>query len=263
VSIIAMKNTLIAVIALLVIMPTAFCASQLEHDVLVEINTAGNATVTESFVLNLNENEETLFDTISQKSTNNLTEWQKLYSDIQPYVLGNITSFQISTSKISGGQFGNEVRLEYTISDFAHKTDTIGRYDYYLINESQFAYYNARIGYFNIGSSDLTIVLPDTDKDTDLLSAKPQPWVSNNNNLRWISGTTASTFRIEYKQEIAISESFDLNRLIDTYFIKKPMYGAAIVLVIVFCIFFRKQIISLIGESFYSEGEIKLPKKEI
>ncbi|NYZ80209.1 hypothetical protein H0N95_03105, partial [Candidatus Micrarchaeota archaeon] len=65
------------------------------------------------------------------------------------------------------------------------------------------------------------------------------------------------------RKEIKISESFDLNRLIDTYFIKNPIYGGVIAIAIILSLVYRKQIISLVGESFSSEDEIQPPKREL
>lgn len=261
-----MNNALRAAMLLLsfsIFANAAFSVTTLEHDVIAKINSSGDATVTERYLLGLNDNETTLFNAISESNVNNITEWQRLLPSIDAYVLGTPSSVQISTSKASGGQFGNEVKLDYTISNFSVKTETTGRYEIYKIDGTQFRFYDENTGIFSIGSADLTVILPDETTSADVLETTPAPWITSGSSLRWISGTSTNSFIVLYRKEIKISESLDFNRLIDTYFIKNPVYGGVIAIAVALSIVYRKQIISVVGESFSSEDEIQPPKREL
>ncbi|MEM0372435.1 MAG: hypothetical protein QXO69_01135 [archaeon] len=246
----------------IMLLATPLAVVTLEHDVILKVNSDNSASVTERYLLGLNENETALFNKISESNVNSITEWQKLLPGMNAYVLGETPSFQISTSTASGGQFGNEVKIEYSIVNFSSKVETSGRYEVYRINGTQFRFYDANTGIFSIGSADLTIILPDEVTSANILETTPKPWISSGNSLRWISGTSTNSFTVVYRKEIKISESFDFNRLIETYFVKNPFYGGLIVAVVIVSIAYRKQIISLISESFSSEEEIQPPKRE-
>ena len=254
-----MKRTLLLIIMLLV---PCFSASLLGHETTIAINADNSATVTERYSLSLSEPERNLFDNISNTNVNSLTQWQTFIPQITTYVIGNVSNLRISTSQASGGQFGSEVKLEYTVPNFPTKTGIEGRYEDYAITGDKFKYYDANTSTFNIDiSSDLTITLPSTIADSDILSVSPEPWFSSGKNMRWISGTRSNNFTVQYRKEIAISESFDITRLINTYFFQKPLYGGLITATVLLSIFYRKQIAGLITESFTPEEEIQLPKK--
>lgn len=233
----------------------------LTHDTVININEQGDAEITERFVLSLNEFESSQFEQLSQLKTMDVSTWNNFYYEINTYAIGEISSMKISTTQISGGQFGNEVRFEYEVAGFATKVEEVGRHETYSIDKEKLRFYDDQALKFILpGTTDLTISLPESSETIELI---PEPWITiGENTFRWVAGTFTSEFRVKYQIEKDISESFDIGRIVN-YFVDNPLYGIVILIIIALTVIYRKQIFGLISESFAGEGEVEMPKKEL
>ena len=242
----------------MLLLNTGLAKNLLNHDIIIDVSKQGTALVTERFVFGLEGDEIKQFDDISATRTNNLNAWHNFDSQVNKYVLGNSSALKISTTKISQGQFGYEIKLEYSVKNFAKKTETKGRYETYEINESSFLLYKNKI--FSLPkNTDLTISLDSSVDSKNILELTPTPWtIINKQSFKWVSGTYTDIFYIKYKVETGISEGLTAKSLLD-FFIKKPVYGVSLLIILILTITYRKQISELISESFTGEEGITLP----
>lgn len=255
-----LKKFYIIFILTILLLNTGLAKSLLNHDIIIDVSKQGTATVTERFVFGLEGDEIKQFNDISITRTNNIEAWHNFDNEVNKYVLGNSSIPKISTTKISQGQFGYEIKLEYTVKNFAKKIKTEGRYEIYEIKADSFLLYNNSI--FSLPkNTDLIISLDSSLDPKDILEIMPTPWTTiNKQSFKWISGTYTNIFYIKYKIETGISEGLTTKSLIN-FFIKKPVYGASLLIILLLAITYRKQISELISESFTGEEGITLPKR--
>ncbi len=255
-----MKKIYLILILFVLIANTTMAKTLMNHEIIVDVTKQGSANVVERFVFGLEGDEIKQFDDISATRTNNLETWHEFDNRINQYVLGNTSGIKISTTKINQGQFGYEIKLEYSIKNFAKKVDTEGRYQIYEINATSFLLY--KNGTFSLPeSTDLTISLDSNIKPEDIIAISPTPWTTiNKQSFKWISGTYTKTFYIKYKIEASISEGLTINNLLN-FFIRKPVYGTSLIIILIISIIYRKHISELIAESFSGEEGITMPRR--
>ncbi|MFH0986708.1 MAG: hypothetical protein V1911_01525 [Candidatus Micrarchaeota archaeon] len=260
-----MKSRFILFAAMMAVLIGSGSAATLQnHDIYVQVGETGDAAVIENFVLTLTESEAYSFDKLSERNAQ-LEEWTGFSDSIKTNMLNaSAESIEISTTKISGGQFGYQVQLKYTASGLAKPVSEAGRIRVYEISKESFSFYNAAQDYFAIPtSSRLTISLPDSISESDILETVPKPWtVTNKKTLIWTGGTYSGDFSIKFQKEMAISESFDINRIME-YLMQNPVYSVVIILFLILAVIYRREITGLITESFAGEEEVLPPKREV
>ena len=256
-----MKKTIITLFILSILLTTGISKTLLNHDIIVDVSKQGTATITERFVYGLQGEEVKQFNNLSITRTNDLKAWHEFDNNINQYVVGNTSGIKISTTTINQGQFGYEIKLEYSIEQFAKKINTQGRYETYEINGNSFLMQEGQV--FSLPkNTDLTISLDTSINPEDIIEIIPTPWtIINKQSFKWISGTYSDTFLIKYKVETSISEGLTPKSILN-FFIKKPVYSASILVIILLTIIYRKQLTELISESFIGEEEtIIMPKR--
>ncbi len=257
----SMKKAFLIILLISIMATGTLAKTLLNHDIIIDVSKKGAASVTERFVFGLEGDEIKQFEDISATRTNDLNSWHEFDTRINKYVVGNSSAVKISTTKISQGQFGYEIKLEYTVSEFAKEVKTQGRYEIYEINSSSFLLYHN--GIFSLPkNTDLTISLDPSVTPKDILEITPTPWTTiNKQSFKWISGTYTNIFVIRYQIETSISEGLTLSNILN-FFIKKPEYGVSLLVIILLTITYRRQISELISESFTGEETIVLPKRK-
>jgi len=254
-----MKKTLSFLLIFLIIASPVIAKKIVSHDISIEVKDS-NASVTERYLLGLNSTEAVEFDNISITSTSELSAWQRFYDKIN-VSLKNPENLMISSTKIGGGQFGYEVKLEYSVKNFAPKIEELGRYEKRVINGKQFTFYDNNTNVLNIPvGTDLNIILIGV-KPENVEKVIPTPWISDKTSFKWIGGTYTSDFEIIYKTEKTVSESFGIKQTIKKI-VTDPIYAGIIIIILILLIIYRKQLARIIIESF-TEEEIELPKKEL
>ena len=255
-----MKKAALILILLFLLVNTSMAKTLMNHEIIVDVSKQGTANVIERFVFGLEGDEIKQFDDISTTRANDIQAWHQFDNRINQYVLGNSTGMKISTTKINQGQFGYEIKLQYTIKNFAKKMRMEGRYQIYKINASSFLLYQN--GTFSLPeSTDLTISLDPSIKPEEIIGINPTPWTTiNKQSFKWISGTYSKTFYIKYEVETSISEGLTINNLIN-FFIRKPVYGTSLIIILILSLIYRKHISELISESFSGEEGITMPRR--
>ena len=122
-----MKKIIIIAIALLVFLQTSTAKTMLNHEMIISISKQGTADITERFVFGLEGKEITEFDDISRTLTSDLSAWNEFDSLIKIYSRKNTSIVKISSTKISQGQFGYEIKLNYKVENFAKVKYANGR----------------------------------------------------------------------------------------------------------------------------------------
>lgn len=258
-----MKIHLKAAFLLLFFSFNCLAVSLLGHDLIANIDSDGNAVIKERYVLGMvNNDERTEFDRIAATGVNNVENWNDFAPFIDTNVNLEIENLKISTAKASGGQFGSEVLLEYNVKGLADKTEKIGRYEVFLIKKEKFKFYNTSSMIFNLENADLTVILPVTVTETDIIETIPTPFFKTGNTLRWV-GTSTDDFLIQYRVPQDILSSLSPAELFREYFLENPIQGATIAIILILLIIYRKKISTIISESLIVEEEIQLPKKEL
>ncbi len=240
------------------------------HTVIVSLDRAGNAHITEKYTLQLNSSEYDAFDRIAKRTSTDLSIWQLFMKDIRTSAIGDITNLVSSASTAGAGNFGNNVIVNYDIANFAVQTDKAGRDVFFEINESRFTFYDASINKFIIPwKTELQLKFDTGVRKTDVIDIVPSPsqssMVDDRYTLFWYGSRIDNAFNVDYKVQENVGE-LDLNNIagsIYTFFYDNPVYTMAVVVIFVLVIVYRKPIIGLISESFGSEEEIELPKRGV
>ena len=73
---------------------------------------------------------------------------------------------------------------------------------------------------------------------------------------------STSKFSLSYQVEKGISESLSIERIAN-FLVSNPIYLAALVILIILTLIYRKELKGLISESFAGEEEVIEPKKEL
>ncbi len=254
-----MKKIFALAIILLIFAQLGSAKKLISHDISIEVKES-NAAVTERYLLGLNVTEANEFDNISKTSASELKAWQEFYDKIK-VSLKSYDNLMISSTKIGGGQFGYEVKLEYLVENFSPIIEEQGRYETRKIIGKEFVFYDNDTGILVIPvETYLNIKLLDTTPE-NIVKLSPTPWISDGTSFKWIGGTYTSDFEIIYKTEKAVSESFGLEQTIKQI-ITDPIYAGIIIIILVLAMIYRKQLVKIIVESF-TEEEIELPKKEL
>lgn len=263
-SIVIRMKKLLVLFCLLLLIPSGLGLKELlKHEIIVNLDAIGGTKVTERFVLSLDKNAYIVFEDLSKSPQAGVETWNTFLDEIDICVLGERSPVTISTSRIGQGQFGNEVKFEYTISDFATFLGGRGRYVRYSIDGNKFKFYDNVSGIFSIpAKTDLWIKLDPNLAGSKITNAVPEPYQKEDKTARWVGPSTTGTFLINYETEKGIGESFDINRIINLL-IETPVYTITILIIIALIIIYRKQIIGLVSESFAGEEEIEMPKREL
>jgi len=257
-------------LCLLLITSIGFSKELAGHTVIVTVDRAGGAQVTEKYTLQLNYTEYETFERIAKLTSTDLSMWQSFFADIKTSVLGDIVNLTTSASTAGAGNFGNNIMLNYKIRDFAIKIGKTGRDSIYEINSSKFSFYDPSINKFVIPwKTELQIKFDSTIKKSAITDVTPSPSqsaiVDDQYTLFWYGSRIDNRFDIKYKVEESVAE-FDLGAILDStywFFYENPIYVMVVVVVLVLLFIYRKPIVSLIGESFGGEEEIEMPKRGV
>ena len=257
-----MKKIFAIAVIFLVFLQISSAKTMLNHDMIIDVSRQGTAEIIERFVFGLEGSEIFEFDEISRTLTNDVSIWNDFDIRIKTYAKDNTSIVKISSTKISQGQFGYEIKLEYEVDEFAKVIETQGRYSIYEINGDSFLFNEESV--FSIPkNTDLTISLDSTVAEEDIIEIIPTPWTTiNEQSFKWVSGTHTNLFYLKYQVETGISESFSLQSFIN-FFIEKQVYGAALIIMALLATAYRKQISELISESFTGEENIEMPRRKI
>lgn len=260
-----MKRLLIMFLFMLFLVSTISARSLESHFITVDLDASGNAVVLESYTMGLEiaSNDFTAFDNISAEAKDNIGIWQTFMKDIDISLVGEASELLITSSKQRN--FG-QVNLEYKVNNFAKLLEERGRFTVWGITEDLFTFYDAESGIFTIPSK--TTLWVRFDKDYEIVETKPTPslgpYIEDEvvYRLGWTGPLPTTEFSVKYKAEKGISESFDVMRIFG-FFVENPVYGVAVLIIIVLLIIYRKQIIGVVSEGFAGAEEIEPPKKEL
>jgi hypothetical protein len=258
------------IMCVLVVLSTGFAKELADHTVVVNIDTDGNAHVSEKYTLQLNSSEYIEFEKIAKQTSTDLGIWQAFSPEIQMSVVGELVGLTASASTAGAGNFGNNVVLEYSIAGFSSKVDKVGRDSIFEISRTGFIFYLEDIDKFIIPwKTELQLKFDQSVAKTDVIEVIPSPsqgsMVDGRYTLFWYGSRIDNNFNVKYKVEESIGE-FDLAsimRSIYLFFYEDPVYAMAAIVILVLMMIYRKPIIGLILESFGGEEEIEMPKRGV
>ncbi len=240
------------------------------HTVVVTVDRDGDANVVETYTLQLNYTDYQTFETIAKQTRTDLSRWQTFFADIQTTLIGSINNLTTSASTAGAGNFGNDVILNYELSGFSTQVDKVGRDVIFNVNESKFSFYQPDIDKFIIPwKTELQLKFDSSIKKTDIMDVTPSPSqssiVDDQYTLVWYGSRIDNRFDVRYKVEQNVGE-LDLDSILSStydFFYGNPVYSAAVIVILVLLLIYRKPIIGLISESFGGEEEIEMPKRGV
>lgn len=238
----------------------------------INLDKEGNSQITEDYKLNFVWNE-TLeeFNRLKELGTTDLVIWNNFSESIGVHVLGDRSDISVFTKEILGI---SHVVIEYSIPGFAVYIGDEGRSIVREINMEQFSFYNDVSNSLILpDKTSITVAVEDTRKNknqplSEMIDAIPPgffmgPYIQNDKIVLLANGPiNLNEFKVQYKIEKSISESWGLESMY-IFFVKNPIYGIILLVLIVLTIAYRKKVIGVLSESFVGEENIEMPKREL
>ncbi len=251
------------VLCLILFSSIALARSIESRSITIDMDSSGTGHVVEVYTISLDPTTSDFadYDSTSRQAGSNLGVWQSFLGDIKIAVKG-YSNLLISSAKERDFV---QLSLQYDVKNLAKVVEQKGRFTVYGIGKDSFNFYDAN-GLFTIPFK--TTLWIKLNKDYQILDTKPipslGPYIENNavNRMGWTGPLPTSEFSVKYQVETAISESFDLNRLI-IFFEENPVYGITVLIILALGYIYRKQLWGLISEGFAGEEEIESPRKEL
>ncbi|RLG21636.1 hypothetical protein DRN74_01905 [Candidatus Micrarchaeota archaeon] len=274
-----MKRVIALFLLFMVLLGPAYAKELIGHNVEIILEENGDAIVTEEYKVDIqNTSEFEQLHNLSIIAKNDLNLWKSFLNDIDFYVKGNIEDVSVSTE--TDPQFGTDIVIQYKVKNLAKISEERPRAVIRVLRGEDFLYYHNETKRFVIPRKNTLEIKISPSKRLEIIGVNPRPDSEIVEGAKVVKGVLtggrlvyiwnkpllADTFEFKFSVEKTISETFDLQRLatgLVAFLIEKPIYSITLLILLVLVIIYRKQIASLVIESFAGEEEISLPKKEL
>ncbi len=239
------------------------------HKINVNINENNVGEVKETFRLGLDSNnylrkydeyETDVFDELSSETTENISKWTEFHDDLRTSIDEGVENLSISTSV---KQKTHNVIITYNVPEMAELVEEKGRIKTYELDTSLFRFYKEDTGVIIPDNTNLWIDLYDSLSE-ESVEISPDPINKfAGHEFHWNTGTW--DIEIRYQKTDPIS-SWTLQGTIKSFketFIKNPVYGVLLLILIGLAFIYREQIKLLFSEGLASEQEAEKPKRKV
>lgn len=250
----------------------------ISHTLSLDLSENGNAVVVERYLMDLKDSTEQIkINDLTVLGKSDIMPWKEVLPEIGYSVNGERKGVRISTEITPS--VGTTIVVQYEIDALAKVSAQEPRATVRSIVSEDFTFYDSGQSIFTIPKkSTLNIKLqpskrlegvetiPSANSET-VESAKVVKGMVTGGKLVYTWKTISSpNFRFDYRIEKNIGQSFEPQKILEGaiyFFMNEPIYASIAALVLAIFVLYRRQISSIMTESFSEEEEIIPPKREI